>query len=69
MELQEIDFDKLYDESEKAGRIGICPRCEEDAFEDGVQVEERVLCWCGVCLKYHHDDYSHEELNIDQGGP
>lgn len=64
--MEKIDFDKLYDECEKAGRIGIFPMCEEYAFENGEPVEERVLCWCGVCIKYHHDDYYHEELSVDQ---
>lgn len=50
--MEKLDFDKLYDEAEEAGRIGICPICEE----------EHVLCWCGVCLKYCHDDYSHEPM-------
>ena len=54
--LNKINFDSLYDECVKAGRIGICPHCEFDGL-----LEERVLCWCGVCLKYHHDDYFHED--------
>ena len=57
MVIQKIDFDELYEESEKAGRIGICPICEFHGDTD-----DHVLCWCGVCLKYHHDDYFHEPI-------
>jgi hypothetical protein len=60
--MQKLDFDALYEEAEAAEREGICPYCEDDAFEDGEPVEPRLLCWCGVCLKYHHDDYSHEPM-------
>lgn len=53
MPLQKLDFEKLYNEAASESRIGICNSCEE----------ERVLCWCGVCFKYCHNDYFHEELS------
>lgn len=46
-----LDIDALYNEAEAAGRYGPCAWCEE----------EHVLCWCGLCFKYCHDDYEHEE--------
>lgn len=58
LKLVKIDFDKLYDESEAAGRIGECPLCEFDG-----DYTHHVLCWCGVCLKYHHNDYFHEDID------
>lgn len=57
LKLEKLDIDKLYDEAEAAKRFGVCPLCEFDG--DG---SERVLCWCGVCFKYHHDDYYHEVM-------
>lgn len=58
--LSKINFDLLHDECIKAGRIGICPHCEFNGL-----LEERILCWCGVCLKYHHDDYFHEDVTTE----
>jgi hypothetical protein len=53
-----LDFDALYAEAEAEGREGICPMCE---FDD--DTTPRMLCWCGVCFKYHHDDYAHEPID------
>lgn len=47
--LVKIDFDALYEEAEAMGREGECPECGE----------VHMLCWCGLCLKYCHDDYEH----------
>ena len=60
LKLEKLDFDKLYDEAVAAERYGICPLCEFDG-----DTSEKVLCWCGVCLKYHHDDYFHEPIEPD----
>lgn len=51
--LEKLDFDALYEEAKRANRFGMCPICEE----------EHMLCWCGVCLKYCHDDYFHELID------
>lgn len=48
--MEKLNFDKLYDEAEKAKREGECPLCEE----------WHMLCWCGVCFSCH-DDYFHED--------
>ena len=61
LKVPKLDIDKLYDEAEAAGRIGECPLCEFDG-----DTSEKVLCWCGVCFKYHHDDYFHELMDSDQ---
>lgn len=59
--------EQLYDESERRGNVGWCPRCEDDAFsaeEDDPPDYEKVLCYiCGVCFKYHHDDNSCEPID------
>lgn len=52
-ELVKLDIDTLYAEAEAAGREGECALCEE----------WHMLCWCGVCFKYCHDDYAHEPVN------
>lgn len=52
--LEKLDFERLYDEAEKAGRVGECPLCETPGL---------LLCWCGVCLKYCHGDYFHEPVS------
>lgn len=52
MKLIKLDIDALYDEAEAAGRFGVCANCDE----------EHVLCFCGVCFKYCHDDYAHAEM-------
>lgn len=57
---ERLDFDRLHDDALRAGRKGICPLCEDDAFESGEPTSPRLLCWCGVCLVYHHDDYMHQ---------
>lgn len=62
MSMRKLDFDALYDEAEAADRVGICPHCQVAADEDGERVQLHVLCWCGVCFKYHHDDYMHETM-------
>lgn len=49
--LVKLDFDALYEEAEQAKRFGECALCGE----------EHVLCFCGVCFKYCHDDYEHNE--------
>ena len=49
--LEKLNIDKLYEEAEAAGRFGECTNCGE----------EHVLCFCGVCFKYCHDDYEHAE--------
>lgn len=56
LKIEKLDFDTLYDEAEKAGRIGMCSNCGE----------EHVLCWCGICFKYCHDDYFHESFNEEE---
>ena len=53
-----LDFDALYDDAEKLERFGECPHCEFDG-----DYTPKALCWCGVCLKYHHDDYFHEAID------
>jgi hypothetical protein len=55
MHIDKLDIDQLYDEAEMAGRFGVCSSCDE----------EHVLCFCGVCFKYCHDDYMHAESSID----
>lgn len=52
------EIEALYDESEKRENFGLCPLCEDDAFEDGDPNYSKVLCYvCGVCFKYHHQDW------------
>ena len=51
--LDKLDIDTLYQEAEAAGRFGECANCGE----------EHVLCFCGVCFKYCHDDYEHNEFS------
>lgn len=62
--LVKLDIDALYTEAEAEGREGVCPLCEMDGDDT-----PRMLCWCGVCFKYHHDDYFHEPMNDDPMGP
>lgn len=57
VKLEKLNFDELYAEAEAAQRIGECPICEG---------QERLLCFCGVCLKYCHNDYHHEDMD-DEG--
>jgi hypothetical protein len=52
--MDKLDIDALYDESERAGRYGECAECGE----------EHVLCFCGVCFKYCHDDYQHADMTF-----
>lgn len=61
--IDRLDFDALHDEAVREGREGLCPHCEDAAFEDGEVLHPRLLCWCGVCLAYHHEDYSHEPVD------
>lgn len=52
------EVEALYDESEKRNSFGLCPYCEDDSFEIGEGAYETVLCYiCGVCFKYHHQDW------------
>ena len=51
--IEKLDFNALYEEAEKENRFGLCPICEE----------EHMLCWCGVCFKYCHNDYCHEPID------
>jgi hypothetical protein len=53
--MDKLDFDALYDDAEAAGRFWECPLCAEEG-----DYEPKALCWCGVCLKYHHNDFFHE---------
>ena len=63
LRLDKLDFDALMDDAEKNERYGECPLCEFDG-----DTEPKYLCWCGVCLKYHHDDYFHEDPVPDYPG-
>ena len=49
-----LDFVALHDEAVRENRYGECPSCE------GANM---LLCWCGVCLKYCHNDYCHEPFD------
>jgi len=53
--LVKLDIDAMYAAAEAAERIGICATCEE----------EHVLCECGVCFKYCHDDYACDYPDFD----
>ena len=53
--LVKLDIDAMYEEADRLERIGICKTCEE----------EHVLCACGVCFKYCHDDYTCEYDDFD----
>jgi hypothetical protein len=52
LNLEPLDFDELGDAAAAADRYGDCPVCEEP---------DRLLCWCGVCLRDCHDDFYHED--------
>ena len=60
IKLEKLDFDRLHDEAVEAERYGVCPTCEFNGDTD-----EKLLCWCGVCFKYCHDDYFHEPIDFD----
>ena len=61
MEADPLDFDALHDDAMAHNRVGECPMCES--------IIDRVLCWCGVCLKYCHDRYSHEPMDPEPDLP
>lgn len=58
--MERLDFDQLHDDAVANERYGECPSCEFNG-----NTEPRLLCWCGVCLKYCHNDYFHEDLPLD----
>ena len=58
IKFDKLDFDALYVDAEKHERFGQCPHCPEG--------QHHMLCWCGVCFKYHHNDYFHEPM-LEEG--
>lgn len=58
-----LDFTKLYREAVKKKRFYECPMCEFGGDES-----PKYLCWCGVCFKYHHGEYFHEDAVEDYPG-
>ena len=54
-QLVKLPIDEMYEKADREGRIGTCALCEE----------EHVLCECGVCFKYCHDDYYCDYPDID----
>lgn len=60
------EIERLYDESEKRESVGLCPYCEDDAIESGEDSNyEKVLCYiCGVCFKYHHQDWCETPVEL-----
>ncbi len=60
LRVDKLDFDALMDEAEAEKTYGECPSCGED----------HMLCpICGVCLKYCHDDYFHDDGMFDPYDP
>ncbi len=53
--LTRLDIDAMYTAAEAKGQIGICVLCEG----------EHVLCDCGVCFKYCHNDYACDYPDFD----
>lgn len=62
--IEKLDFDQLHDDAVAQERIGECPSCEFHG-----DTAPKLLCWCGVCLKYCHSDYSHELLDLSDRLP
>lgn len=64
MKLERLNFDQLHDEAVAKERYGECPSCEFDG-----DTTPKLLCWCGVCLKYCHDNYVHEPIDLSDNLP
>lgn len=71
-QIDRLNFDALMDQAEAAWRERekhnephpVCPHCEMDDDYDARELP-LLTCWCGVCFRYHHDDYFHAPM----GGP
>ena len=61
LELVPLDLEALMDDAAREGREGTCAACEFAA--DDEPAPTLLLCWCGVCFRYHHDPYFHEPID------